>query len=59
MASISDHPHVAGRQHYSVFAADCPADLARAILLRLLVMAASATVSVAVMAMIVAHFARA
>jgi hypothetical protein len=57
MTSISESTHDLPR--YSIFAADCPAEAGRDILLRLLAMAASATVAVAVMALAVAHFASA
>ena len=55
MTSISESTHDLPR--YSIFAADCPAEVGRAIVLRLLAMAASATVAVAIMAFAMAHFA--
>jgi hypothetical protein len=57
MTSISDSTRDPSR--YSIFAADCPAEIGRAILLRLLAMAASATVALAVMALAIVHFASA
>jgi len=63
MTSISHYPRASAQStrelpRYSIFAADCPAEARRAILLRLLVMAASSTVTMAGMAMVVAHFSR-
>jgi hypothetical protein len=57
MTSISESTHDLPR--YSIFAADCPPELGRTIVLRLLAMAASATVALAAMALAFAHFASA
>ena len=57
MTSISESTHDLPR--YSIFAADCPPELGRAIVLRLLAMAASATVALAAMTLAFAHFASA